>query len=94
MPRKRTWEVDGITVTRAHVRLWMQSVAHRVPERQWSKYIAAWAVPHKVARELASGTFLDTVHQAAANAGVKLRKPRSPNRLTRIMKAWPMAANE
>ena len=94
MPRKQKWEVGGVTVTRSHIRLWMQSVAHRIPPRQWDYYVKNWQVPHKIAGELRRGTFHETVQRAAADAGVKLRKPRSPSTISRLRQSWPSPAND
>lgn len=94
MPKKKSWEFDGITVTAGHVRHWMQSVAHRIPARNWDHYVTAWSVPEKIARAIEAGTFDQVVNQAAADAGVTLRKRRRPNTIWRLRQAWPEAAND
>lgn len=94
MPKKKSWEFDGITVTAGHVRHWMQSVAHRIPARNWDHYITAWSVPEKIARAIEAGTFDQVVNQAAIDAGVTLRKRRRPNTIWRLRQAWPEAAND
>lgn len=94
MPSKRVWVVDGITVTRADVRQWMQSVGHRVPTRMERDYIARFDVIGKIARHKAAGIFESTIARASADAGLTVRKARSPGKLARIAHAWPEAANE
>lgn len=81
-------------MTRAHVRQWLQSVAHRVPSRLWGEYVRGWDVPARIARELAAGTFERTVAQAAAAAGVTVRRARRPGTLARLRRDWPQAANQ
>lgn len=95
MPRKQKWEFpDGITVTRAHVRVWMQTVGHRCPQRHWHHYVKAYDVPAKIARELAAGTFTTTIHHAASLTGSRPRQMRKPGTLARLRSSWPQAAND
>lgn len=94
MPRRTTWHIGAQVVTRADVRQWMQSVAARIPARSWWAYVREWDVPAKIAREKAAGTFADTVTEAAACAGVRVRAARRPGRIARLRAAWPEAAND
>ncbi len=72
----------------------MQSVGHRVPTRMHRDYIRLFDVVGKIARHKAAGIFESTVAQAAQDAGLKVRKARTPGTLARITQAWPEAAND
>ena len=95
MPRRQKWEFPGgIVVTRAHVRMWMQSVGHRVPERRWHYYIKWCDVPGKIAAELSRGTFESTIERHARDACINVRKARTPGTLARVRASWPVACND
>ena len=93
MPRARRWVVDGVEVTRADVRRWMQSVGHRIPERSWTRYTEDYQVPAKIARLKVLGIFDQVVAQDAQRAGVKVRAARRPGPVARLRAGWPHAAN-
>lgn len=63
-----------------------------------TKELAAWhALLSRVSNattEYVSKTTGTVVNQAAADAGITLRKPRTPGTLTRLQRTWPTSANE
>lgn len=95
MPRKQKWEFpDGVVVTRAHVRLWMQTVGQHIPERNWHRYIRDWDVPAKVAQHMRAGTWLATIESQPHHAVYRPRAMRKPGTLARLRSTWPHAAND
>jgi hypothetical protein len=49
MPRRRHWRGDGIEVTSADDRRWMQSVGARITPSQHSNYVINYQVVEKIA---------------------------------------------
>lgn len=95
MSRKTQWTFpDGVTVTLGDVRLWAQTVGHRVSKRDFWAYVRNWRVVDKVAHHKRQGTFLEVCEQAAKDAGITPRRPRSLGTLARLRAAWPSPAND
>lgn len=81
-------------MTIGDVHRWLVVVAPAVAERYWPQYIRLWNVPAKIAQYKSRGTFEAFLQQESERRGLKLRKARAPNRIHRIRKAWPQAAND
>lgn len=98
MPRKTHWTFpDGTTVTASEVRLWCQTVGRnviRIHHRDFWSHVRIWGIVPKVAHHKRNGTFTAVVNQAAADAGITLRKPRTPGTLTRLRQTWHTSAND
>ena len=84
MPRKRDWIIDGVAVSRADVRRWMQSVGHRVPPSYYWDYVRDWDVPGKILAAKRRGVFEAVIGAEAARAGVQVRAARRPGPLARL----------
>lgn len=93
MPRKTKWEVDGVVVTEAHIRYWMQTIGSAIPERAWKNYVKGYNVVGKIARLLKLGTFDQVVADEIERKRLKVRKMRRVNTLVRLRRAWPRASN-
>lgn len=94
MPRRRHFQVEGIEVSRADVRRWMDSVGARCPSAYYWHYIRDYAVVSKIAREKAAGTLEATIAREAQRQGVKVRAARSEGVIPGLRRRWPVAANE